>query len=304
MLDLRRLLLLRDLAAHGTVTAVAELHRVTPSAVSQQLKLLEEESGVTLLERTGRSLHLTTAARRLAEDTEHVLTALEQAEHRLRSAATEPTGALRLACFPSALVPLAAPVSSALHRSHPELLAHITEAEPEQALRMLLDRRADAALTYRYTNLAVGTPAGITTRVVLDDPLIAVVDEERFGGASPLDLRNLAAEPWILAPSRTACGEAVLHACRLAGFTPQVRHTASDFSAIIALAAHSRLPALVPRLAVTHLPPGLTKRTLTDRTLARTVELAARTTSTGEPALTACAAAVEAVVTTLRDAGG
>src|SRR6478752_1579296 len=83
MLDVRRLVLLRDLADHGTVTAVAELHRVTPSAVSQQLRLLEEETGSHLLERTGRAVHLTNAGRRLARDTEDVLAALERARARV-----------------------------------------------------------------------------------------------------------------------------------------------------------------------------------------------------------------------------
>ena len=50
MLDLRRLRLLRELHERGTVAAVADALQFTPSAVSQQLAVLERESGVTLFE--------------------------------------------------------------------------------------------------------------------------------------------------------------------------------------------------------------------------------------------------------------
>nr|WP_145485116.1 MULTISPECIES: LysR family transcriptional regulator [Streptomyces] len=299
MLDVRRLVLLRDLAAHGTVTAVAELHRVTPSAVSQQLRLLEEETRTSLLERTGRSIHLTAAGRRLAEDTEHVLDALEQARSHLHSEAAEPAGPLHLACFPSALVPLAAPLGRALRNTHPGLRLHITEAEPEPAARLLLQRRADLALTYRYTNLADPTPSGVESHVLGVDPLVAVLPREHPAArpeGAPVELREFADSDWIGAPAHTACGTAVLHACRSAGFTPRVRHTCTDFTAMIALAASCGLPVVLPRMAAAQLPPGLLARPLDDLSLARTIEAAARRGAMREPPVAACLEAVRALV--------
>ncbi|MFF7242083.1 LysR family transcriptional regulator [Streptomyces collinus] len=143
MLEVRRLILLRDLAAHGTVTAVAELHAVTPSAVSQQLRLLEEETGMSLLERSSRSVSLTAVGHQLVEDTEN------HAEKRLRCGTGEPAGPLYLACFPSALAPVAAPLGEILESTYKELRLHITEAEPETVVRLLLQRRVDIALLYR-----------------------------------------------------------------------------------------------------------------------------------------------------------
>ncbi|MBK3630134.1 LysR family transcriptional regulator [Streptomyces sp. MBT49] len=298
MLDVRRLVLLRDLAAHGTVTAVAELHGVTPSAVSQQLRLLEDETGTRLLERTGRSIHLTAAGEQLANDTEHVLTALEQAQDRLYTAVGEPTGALRLACFPSALAPVAAPLGEALEGTHRSLRLHITEAEPEAAVRLLLQRRADIALLYRYTNLATPPYPGVETCVLRTDPLVAVLrdDHPAAGPAgNPVDLRELADTPWITAPPQTACGDAVLQACRSVGFTPQVRHTCTDFSAMIALAASGGHTVLVPRMAATRLPPALAARPVTDTALTRTIEAAVRHGTAHEPAIAAGLTALRAL---------
>ncbi|MFF3074383.1 LysR family transcriptional regulator [Kitasatospora sp. NPDC057904] len=290
MLDVRRLVLLRDLEAHGTVTAVADLHGVTPSAVSQQLRLLEEETGTRLLERTGRSVHLTAAGRRLAGDTEHVLAALEHARIRLHAETGSPAGPLRLACFPSALVPLAAPLGTALKTAHPDVRLHITEAEPEAAVRLLLQRRADLAVVYRYDNLATPPHADVETRALRSDPLVAVLPSghpaARPTGA-PIDLRELADAHWTTAPPQTACGAAVLQACRSAGFTPRVRNVCTDFSAMIALAESAGHAALIPRLATAHLPSTLTARPVADDTLTRRIEVAVRHNTAHEPAIAA-----------------
>ncbi|MFC9324129.1 LysR family transcriptional regulator [Kitasatospora sp. NPDC057015] len=290
MLDVRRLVLLRDLADHGTVTAVAELHRVTPSAVSQQLRLLEEETGSHLLERTGRAVHLTAAGRRLARDTEDVLTALERARARLHTGAEQPAGEFHLACFPSALSPLAAPLGRALELAHPELRPHITEAEPDAAVRLLLGRGVDLALTYRYTNLAAPAYTGVETHPVCTDPLVAVLRTDHPAAGAPgrpIDLGELRESEWIAAPAQSACGQALLHACRARGFTPRVRHTCSDFSAMLSLAAAAGQVALVPALAATRLPDSLTSRAVADQGLAREVEAAIRPGTSREPAVAA-----------------
>lgn len=295
MLDVRRLVLLRDLEVHGTVTAVAELHGVTPSAVSQQLRLLEEETGTRLLERTGRSVHLTAAGRRLTEDTERVLATLEQARVRLAGGGGSPSGPVRLGCFPSALVPLAAPLGNALEDAHPALRLHITEAEPDAAVRLLLQRRVDLALVYRYTNLATPTHTGVETRTLSTDPLVAVLRRDHPAAHAegvPIDLGELADTQWITAPARTACGDAVLQACRSAGFIPRVRHTCTDFTAMIALAASAAHTVLVPRMATDQLPPTLITRPVTDHTLARTIEVVVRPDTAREPAVAACLAAL------------
>src|SRR5436189_180755 len=86
MLDLRRLRLLRELHARGTIAAVADALQFTPSAVSQQLGILEREAGVQLLERAGRGVRLTDAALVLVEHTEALLARAERAEADLAAA--------------------------------------------------------------------------------------------------------------------------------------------------------------------------------------------------------------------------
>src|ERR671937_2715646 len=97
MLDVRRLRLLRELAARGTVTAVAEALAYTPSAVSQQLSALERDAGVALLERVGRGVRLTDAALVLVEHAEALLERTAVAEADLAAGAGPVAGRARAA---------------------------------------------------------------------------------------------------------------------------------------------------------------------------------------------------------------
>jgi DNA-binding transcriptional LysR family regulator len=121
MLDLKRLRLLRELSARGTIGAVAEALSYSPSAVSQQLAQLEREAGVPLLERVGRNVRLTAAAQTLVTHTDALLARLEEAEADLQATAEQITGTLRVAAIQSAGLYLLAPALRRLKAEHPAL---------------------------------------------------------------------------------------------------------------------------------------------------------------------------------------
>src|SRR5881227_2069431 len=101
MLDLRRLRLLRELNARGTIAAVADAVQFTPSAVSQQLAMLEREAGVPLLQRAGRGVRLTDAALGLVEHADALLERAAIAEADLAPAAGAVSGRARIAAIQS-----------------------------------------------------------------------------------------------------------------------------------------------------------------------------------------------------------
>src|SRR3954462_7599239 len=109
MLDLRRLRLLHVLHARGTIAAVAEAVQYTPSAVSQQLAVLEREAGVALLEPAGRGVRLTDAAIVLVRHAEALLEQSERAESELAAASGRIAGRGRIASFQSVALRLAVP---------------------------------------------------------------------------------------------------------------------------------------------------------------------------------------------------
>src|SRR5690242_20169805 len=109
MLDLKRLQLLAELDERGTIAAVADALRYTPSAVSQQLAILEREAGVALLEKAGRGVRLTDAALVLVEHAHALLERTARAEADLAAAAETVAGRARIAAFPSVAIKLAIP---------------------------------------------------------------------------------------------------------------------------------------------------------------------------------------------------
>ena len=130
MLELRRLRLLRELHERGTIAAVAEALQFTPSAVSQQLGMLEREAGVQLLERAGRGVRLTDAALVLTEHAEALLERAAVAEADLAAAAGTVAGRARVAGFQSVVLRVALPAMERLTRDAPRLRCELIEASP------------------------------------------------------------------------------------------------------------------------------------------------------------------------------
>ncbi|MDT3439125.1 LysR family transcriptional regulator [Pseudofrankia sp. BMG5.37] len=101
-MDVRHLDLLRELAARGSVTAVAAATHRTPSAVSQQLRTAQREFGVRLVEPHGRGIRLTEAGRLLADAGRDVARVLAEVQARFDEFRGEPAGVVRVAALPSA----------------------------------------------------------------------------------------------------------------------------------------------------------------------------------------------------------
>ena len=185
MLDVHRLVLLREVHLRGSMTAAARSLSYTHSAVSQQLALLEKEAGVPLLERVGRGVQLTPAAEELVHHTNGILAILERAEADLAASATQVRGTLRLAAFTTISRYAVPQVLTALGRRHPALDVRFAQVEPEEGLLMLSSRRVDVVVADSYPGTAArsewGQPGGVATAAV--DPGAQEVGSGRMGEA-------------------------------------------------------------------------------------------------------------------------
>lgn len=261
MLDPRKLHLLRELASRGTIAAVAEAVTFTPSAVSQQLSALEREAGVPLLERTGRTVTLTPAGHLLVEHAQAVLEQLERASAALAAARGGPSGPLRIGAFPTAARVLLPRALAGLAAAHPGLEPMVAEIDPADVSAALRAGELDVALVHEYDFVPPVTDASIETEPLFGEPMYLT------NRASVIAARD---DPWIVNKPGTLCHTMAIRACQAAGFEPRVRHHVDDFDTILAFAAADQGVALVPRLAATSPPPGvtLTRLPLSRRTLA------------------------------------
>lgn len=298
MIDVRRLRLLHELAGRGTIAAVAQALSYTPSAISQQLAVLEREAGVALLRRDGRGVTLTQAGLRLAERAGEVLTILEQATAELAAARAELTGRLRIGAFPVAIRTLLPAALVTLGAEHPGLELMVTELDPAAVPDALRSGTLDIALVHQYDYVpgepdpAIRTEPLLAETMYLAEPAGAADGTGAAGGAGGDDpVARCRGAQWIAGSPDTMCYLMAVRLCQASGFSPKVKHHADDFGTVLALVAAGQGVAFVPELAIADPPDGVALTPLAAR---RHTQIACRAGSAGHPAIAACAAAIRA----------
>src|SRR3954462_2936451 len=146
MLDVKRLRVLREVAARGSFSAAADALSYTQSAVSQQIAALEREAGATLVERGARGVHLTQAGRALVVHADAILAPLTAAERELESIAGLHGGQLRLVAFPSAASPLMPVATAEFRRRHRAAEVSLEPRERADAINCVKSGDCDVAL--------------------------------------------------------------------------------------------------------------------------------------------------------------
>jgi DNA-binding transcriptional LysR family regulator len=296
MLDLRRLRLLRELNQRGTIAAVADALQFTPSAVSQQLAMLEREAGVPLLERAGRGVRLTDAALGLVDHADALLERAAVAEADLAAAAGTVAGRGRIAGFQSVLLRIIIPAITALARDAPGLRCEAIEAEPEVALPALALGDIDLVVGDEWQHQPLRLPEGVERHELLRDPVNVVLPARhpvarRHQGAVPL--AELAGEAWSTGHVGIAWEEMTQRTCRgLGGFDPDIRHRANDATISLALVARGLAVTLLPDLPLPKRYPGITVRPIAEGSVSREIFAATRTADAARPSTQALVAAM------------
>jgi DNA-binding transcriptional LysR family regulator len=295
-LDLRRLRLLHELHARGTIAAVADALQYTPSAVSQQLAVLEREAGVELLEPAGRSVRLTDAALVLVGHAGALLERAELAQAELAAAAGDVVGRGRIASFQSTALKLAVPAMQALAREAPALRCELVESEPEESLPALALGDVDLVLADEWQHQPLPRPVGVTREDLHHDPVRLVLpgshpSARRRRRAVPL--AELADETWTTGHPESGWEEIVIRTCReLGGFDPDIRHRTNDSVTSLALVAGERAVTLLPELVGLDAYAGVVARDMTEGSLHRTIFMATRAADAERPSVQALQAAI------------
>lgn len=305
MLDLRRLRLLRELAHRETIGAVASALDYSPSAVSQQLALLEKEAGVKLLERAGRNVRLTAAAQVLVGHADALLARVEEAEADLEATAEQITGTVRVAAIQSAGLYLLAPTLQQISRDHPALRVEVTDAEPEVSMPTLALGGLDLVLGDEYAFHPRPPDDRLTREPLLEERfrimLPAGHPEAAHGG--PVALAALKHDAWASGKEPGYYAELTVRACRaLGGYEPDVRHRSNDLLMLLALVANGQCVTLLPDLVRPDREPGAVARDVAETPLTRSVYGAIRRGSERRPAISALLAALRRTAAGLRSA--
>lgn len=227
--------------------AAQRLHIAQPP-LSQQIKQLEQDLGVVLLERTTRQVRLTNAGAVFLEHAERVLAEVDRARESVLVTERGERGEIRVGVTGATTWRLLPRMARAYRKRYPlvrlELVPTVFSGAQFSAL---LDGEIDVGF------LRAPVPAGpLASRVLLNEPLVAVLPQEhRFAGQRSVDLAALADENFVSYPSMqgSSLRDAAVHACFSAGFIPRVVQEAPDTHTVVALVGAAVGVALLPASA-------------------------------------------------------
>nr|WP_260751035.1 LysR family transcriptional regulator [Mycobacterium sp. SMC-8] len=219
MFDVRRLIVLQEIARAGSLSAAAVSLNYTTSAVSQQVTALERDLGWRLVHRGPSGARLTEAGARLLEHVPAILGAINAAERDLADLASPRRGLVRIASFSSAAAAILPPAIARVRALLPGVEVELVAVDPEDGVELLRTGGADAAMITEVPGDRPEFP-GVNTVGVYDDEFYAVLPRAHpMAGRAEVPMTALAAESWVLSSQTGACPDTRVFrdACRGAG---------------------------------------------------------------------------------------
>lgn len=248
----------------------AEASNRTPSAVSMQIKQLEEQTGLVLLRRTTRSVELTLDGQHLLERTRQALTELDQGLLELREAAVLRQGRISLASSPTVACTLLPGVLARFGKEYPHVTVRLREVGLEDILKLVQSGDADFGI-----GPATANAADFQFTTLVRDPLCALVPQKHpLAKSTRLSLADLEAFPCVMLSSFAAVRQSVDAAAKASNVRLNVQYEVQQMQTLIAMAAQGLGVGIAPRIAAgaaSGLPLKIIN--LTDEGLTRDISL-------------------------------
>ncbi|MDO5743923.1 MAG: LysR family transcriptional regulator [Micrococcaceae bacterium] len=276
-MDVHQLQILRELGDLGSVKAVASAMFVTPSAVSQQLALLQRNIAVPLTRKEGRNLVLTEAGEVLAAAGANVISSLAAARAAIGDFQESSGAPVSVAGFHSVGQVLFAPLLSKLASPAVPSPQFFDEDVAQQDFPALT-ARYDLVLAHRMDH----TPAWPTDKVLVTalahEPLdIALPVNHRLAAQPKLRPADVATERWVVSREGFSPADVLRAISAVSGTAPKIIHRINDYATVTALVAAGGVIGIIPRYtAGAAVGPGVVLRELEGIANRRRIDLLAR----------------------------
>lgn len=193
--ELRQLRYFVAAAEAGSLTRAAQRLHIAQQSLSQQIRTLEAQLGVTLLRRSSRGVELTGAGAALLREARPVLAQAERAVEAVRRAARGEQGELRVGFLASVANYVMPPIVRAFRERHPGVTLRTQDVTIASLVAGLREGSLDAGLS------RPPLVDDLATERVLREPVAAVLPEGHpLADRDELTLADLAGEPWVLTP--------------------------------------------------------------------------------------------------------
>ncbi len=245
-MNLRDLRYLVSLAEHRHFGKAADASFVSQPTLSTQIKKLEDELGVALVERAPRNVMLTRAGEEIAERARHVLAEVEHMREIARRSVDPEAGSIRLGVFPTLGPYLLPHIVPLLRRRFPRLELLLVEEKTDVLLERLRNGRLDAALLALPIH-----DEHLHAEFLFEEPfLLAVPDNHPFATHRSLQLDELHDEHLLLLEEGHCMRDQALEVCSLAGADERDGFRATSLETLRQMVAAGVGVTLLPVLAV------------------------------------------------------
>jgi LysR family transcriptional activator of glutamate synthase operon len=281
-MELRQLRYLVALADERHFTRAAQREHIAQPALSQQIRRLEAELGLTLVERTTRRVAMTHAGELLVARARRVLAELNAAEAELASLAGVHAGRLSVGALHTMGPVDLSLLLSAFHRSHPAVELTVREQSSEELAEMLRVDEIDLAflsVTERIQS------RGLTLQRLVSEELVAVLPTGHALAERPsVRFADLAEEAFVSFRRGSRLRELLEWGAAEAGFDARIALESNEARRIRSLVSSGLGVAILPRSDATGPGAAVAVATLVEPALTRDVTLAARTKRRLSPA--------------------
>jgi DNA-binding transcriptional LysR family regulator len=253
-MELRQLRYFSAVARHGHFTRAADELHVTQSALSQQVKRLEDELGVELLLRAPGGVSLTSAGADLLARADAILAEAARARADMDAHAGLLRGVVRVATDAAAALALPAALAS-FHRGHPGIRIGLRQGSAAEVAGLVRTGAADLAVA---SLPATAVPDGVRATALAPEPLRAIAAPgDPLASGGEVAVWELRERPFILAEPGSALRELVVAACEQAGFGPVPLFELGDPTAVRHLVHEGLGVSLVPASWLTSPGPAV-----------------------------------------------
>ena len=263
-MELRHLRYFVAVAEALSFARAARALNISQPPLSRQIRALEEELGTALFARTKRSVQLTPAGTALLPEARRLLREADGLKAGARQLAAGEIGTLGLGFISVAAYNLLPDLAPGFRHRHPGVKLVLQEATSDVLLAALRQGELDVGLVLPPVDVP-----GLEYVPLVHETLIAALPAGTAHARTkgPITLASLAAEPFILFPRKVGSSlyDAIVGACRRAGFEPRVDQEAIQMQTIVSLVAARMGLALVPASLEQMRRTGVVYRPLADR---------------------------------------
>lgn len=267
-MELRHLTYFVAVAERLNFSRAAEALHVAQPAISQQIRALEQELGISLFDRISKRVTLTEAGRALLPHARQILSAVEAARSEIRERGTLKRGTVSLGAPPTVSAHFLPTKITSFEQKHPGLDVMLREAGTETLVALVEQGQLDMAIV----STDVLPPSIESTPFLEETYVLAVGAKHRLCKRKTVNITELAEESFIMFPQGYKLREVTQIACRTAGFEPKVALDGGGMQSALQFVAAGLGVALVPELALTD-TNNICALRIADQNLQRTLGL-------------------------------